>query len=212
MLLFGPPGSSWLCKPSDESTSLAWSRLIPLKSGTLTREWWSTKIPIRIARHKGTVVRYAVSVASSVVESGASQGVSSGTASIYSPTDNGEANLTRAPDGVYKFEVDGIVSMDTSKSELLLWVQPINPPSNLSGWYLQRAKGFGVVSLVGGRWRGICQLGNSDYPPRDGHTAQVVATVVPIDEAKTLRASDDLTTVELPGSASATVQFTVRIR
>ena len=58
-------------------------------------------------------------------------------------------------------------------------MNPVEPPAG--GWYLQReANQDGIPSDridPDGRFIGRAQLGNLQYPPRDGHLVEVAVTV-----------------------------------
>jgi hypothetical protein len=163
----------------------------------------------------GTVVRFGVSTptAADPGRTGSPDSSFGGGVSIFSPTNGGEITPKRDADNVFRFDVEGTIDgVDLTKSMLLLWVQPIDPPSDQPGWYFQRLPN-GIRSVSGNRWRGTCQLGNQQYPPHDGDTVDVAASVVPGDEAQRLLARQGpVTTVTLPGSVSKTVRLSVRVR
>lgn len=164
----------------------------------------------------GTVVRFGVStpIAMDPGRTGAPNPSSGGGVSIFSPTNGGDITPKRDADNVFRFDVEGTIDgNDLTSSMLFLWIQPIDPPSDQPGWYLQRLPANGVRSVSGNRWRGTCQLGNQQYPPHDGDTVDVAASVVPGDEAQRLLARQGpVTTVTLPGSVSKTVRLKVRMR
>jgi hypothetical protein len=73
----------------------------------------------------------------------------------------------------------------TSGTLVLLWVEPVSPASNVSGYYIQRG-GYGVTRQprpgAGSNWGGTIQIGNSQYPPCQGDTFNVIVT---LDDAAT---------------------------
>jgi hypothetical protein len=165
----------------------------------------------------GSLVRYSISTATSVVSGGRSDAdgsAGSGEVSIFSPRDGGDVAPRRGADNIFRFEIEGTIEgVDLSRSSLLLWVQPIEPPSDQPGWYLQRLPANGVRSISGTAWRGVCQLGNQQYPPHDGDVVEVAASVVPAEEATRLDARQGpMTAVVLPGVVSKVVRLTVRLK
>jgi hypothetical protein len=162
--------------------------------------------PVRI----GSQVRFAVSVAPPA----STDQMLAGRINILSPLGGGEVVLRREADGAFRFDVEGTVDgADMSRHTLQLWVQPITPPSDQPGWYLQRLPANGVRSITGNRWRAIGQLGNQQYPPRDGHIVELAATLLPSAAAQQIEGRPGPTTVAtLPGTASNTVRVRVRVR
>ena len=166
---------------------------------------------------RGTLVRYSISTPTSVVPgrtsaaggSAAERGVS-----IFSPREGGDIVPSRGADNIFRFDVEGTIEgVDLANSSLLLWVQPIEPPSDQPGWYLQRHPANGVRSISGNSWRGVCQIGNQQYPPHDGDVVEVAASVVPAEDATRFDARQGpLTAVVLPGVVSKVVRVTVRIK
>ncbi|HJP95861.1 MAG TPA: PASTA domain-containing protein [Candidatus Saccharimonadales bacterium] len=166
---------------------------------------------------RGTVVRYSISTPTAVAPrqtSDAGGSATGGAISIFSPKEGGEVDLKRGADNVFRFDVEGTIeSIDSAKSSLVLWIQPIQPPSDQPGWYLQRLPANGIRSISGNTWRGVCQVGNQQYPPHDGDVIEIAASVVPVEEVKRLEAiQGPLTTVVLPGVVSKVVQLTVRVK
>jgi hypothetical protein len=161
----------------------------------------------------GTVVHFSISTQPpGTIRTDSSSAPSYGTASIFSPTSGGEVALSRGADNVYRFEVQGAIDgVDLSKSTLLLWVQPIDPPSDQPGWYLQRLPANGIRSVSGDRWRGVCQVGNQNYPPHDGDVVEVATTILASDEAQQFLARQGpITIVTLPGAVSKIVRVKLR--
>ena len=89
---------------------------------------------------------------------------------------------------IYRCSVTGQVVALAGGEELLLWVRPIQPPSERAGWYLQRRPFNGVETIAPeGTWAGTIQIGNADFPPHDGDLLDVAVTVVSREAAEELR-------------------------
>jgi hypothetical protein len=161
-------------------------------------------------------VRFSVSTSSAVDTGKQDSDVSTESAvvSIFSPKNGGDVVPTRGADNIFRFDVEGTIEhFDPTKSSLLLWVQPIMPPSDQPGWYLQRLPANGIVSVSGNSWRGRCQIGNQQFPPHEGDVLEVTASVVQNQEAMRLQARQGpLTVVVLPGVVSRTTRIRVRLR
>jgi hypothetical protein len=164
---------------------------------------------------RGALVHYSVSTPTSVDQAQAhpDSTPTRGLVSIFSPKDGGEIVPKRGADNIYRFDVEGTIeAVDLEESTLLLWVQPIEPPSDQPGWYLQRLPN-GVQSVAGTKWRGVCQIGNQQWPPHDGDIVDVAASVVPGEEATRLIARQGpLTVIVLPGLVSSVARVRVRIQ
>jgi hypothetical protein len=165
---------------------------------------------------RGTLVHYSISTQKSIVP-GQTDDTGGSTAavalSIFSPRAGGEIVPSRGADNVFRFDVEGTIEgVDLAKSSLLLWFQPIQPPSDQPGWYLQRLPANGIRSISGSKWRGVCQIGNQQYPPHSGDLVEIAASVVPAEEAIRLESRQGpLTAVVLPGVVSRVVRLTVRL-
>ena len=73
--------------------------------------------------------------------------------------------------------------------KLLLWLRPVNPPSNVSGWYLQRLPEYGVTEVnADGSWSGTAQVGNAQWPPQEGAVIDLAVSVADHDTAARLMA------------------------
>ncbi len=172
-------------------------------------------LPGTKVRH-GAVVRFSVSSPTAIYPNRTSPNasVAEGLVSIFSPKNGGEVAPKRGADNVFRFEVQGTTeAIDAANSTLLLWLQPIDPPSERPGWYLQRLPDEGIRSVSGRTWRGVCRIGSEQWPPHNGDVVDVVATAVAGDEAQRLLARQGpVTTVVLPGLASKVVRLNVRIR
>ncbi|HUP42332.1 MAG TPA: hypothetical protein VM599_03905 [Thermoanaerobaculia bacterium] len=163
---------------------------------------------------RGTLVRYSVSTPTSVDQdrSRSDSAQPSGLVSIFEPKDGGEVVPKRGADNVFRFDVEGTIDdIDLTESTLLLWVQPIEPPSDQPGWYLQRRPN-GMRSIAGTKWRGVCQIGNQEWPPHDGDIVEVAASVLPGEEANRLLARQGpVTVLSLPAPTSSVVRVMIRL-
>ena len=93
-----------------------------------------------ISVRRGTVVRFGVAVGSGSQE-GRGEGPS---VSLFRPKSNEAVRCRRYADDIYHFSVVGTSSGLAGKFKLLLWVKPVEPPSETPGWYLQRAPVNGI--------------------------------------------------------------------
>jgi hypothetical protein len=163
-----------------------------------------------------TIVRYSVSTATSVATGrlNSNDPVAGSHVSIFSPKNGGDVVPIRGADNVFRFDVEGTIEdFNTARSSLLLWVQPVNPPSDQPGWYLQRLPTNGVVSISGNKWRGRCQIGNQQFPPHNGDVVEVAVSVAPAEEATRLEARQGpLTVVVLPGVVSQVARLRISLK
>jgi hypothetical protein len=98
--------------------------------------------------------------------------------SLLSPKNNENVKFTSDADGIYTCTINGLSSgVLNSNSRLLLWIRPINPPSERPGWYLQRDPNGVSIIHYDGSWFGIAQLGNAQWPPHTGDTFDVAVTI-----------------------------------
>ena len=84
----------------------------------------------------------------------------------------------------------------TSGALVLLWVEPVSPASNVSGYYIQRG-GSGVTRQprpgAASTWEGAIQIGSAQYPPCQGDTFNVIATLDDASTAANLMGQSQLT-------------------
>jgi hypothetical protein len=128
--------------------------------------------------HRGTVVSFGVSVSNEKSGSAAGIPLNTPTVSIFQPR-SGEAIRCRAGgDGLYRCTVTGTSSDIRAGSFFpLLWLRPVNPPSDQAGWYLERS-GNGISRVeADGSWTGVAQIGNSTYPPHEGDVVDVAVSL-----------------------------------
>jgi hypothetical protein len=145
---------------------------------------------------KGAVIRFSVSLGPDEIPEGS--------VSLFRPKSGEGVLCTRYGDGVYRFSVAGTSSGLSDEFRLLLWVKPVNPPSDTPGWYLQRLPNNGIGKVnPDGSWEGIAQIGNVQWPPHAGDVLDVAVTAVNIDNAKKIEAEPGvITRIDLPGVAS----------
>ena len=163
---------------------------------------------------EGSVVSYSVSVFSGSVQSKRipPENLNERGVNIFLPKDESEVAVTRRADNTYSFEVEGVINgFSPNNSELLLWLQPVQPPSDQPGWYLQRLPANGIRSISGNKWRGICQIGNQQYPSHDGDIVEIVASVVSAEDASKLNSKrGPMISVSIPGVASEVIRLKVK--
>jgi hypothetical protein len=105
---------------------------------------------------------------------------------LSTPTTNGHLDCRQDPDGIYRCSVRGTADgVDGQNWILLIWVNPVQPAAG--GWYLQRGEVNGVHSFgPGGKWKGVAQLGNLQYPPHKGDRIEVEVTIMEAKKAANL--------------------------
>ncbi|MBL7127995.1 MAG: hypothetical protein ISS16_03320 [Ignavibacteria bacterium] len=113
---------------------------------------------------------------------------------ILEPIGGMQTLLIKNPNGIYTFECRGIsTNLSNDNHKLLLWIKPVNPPSESSGWYLQRYPN-GIHNIYDdGSWEGKGQLGNIDWPPHEGDIFDCAVSVVHIETADELINSPQIT-------------------
>jgi len=153
---------------------------------------------------KGTIVKFAVALASTRPEIGSST-TGPIAVTIHKPASQATVEAHQSGDGSYQFTVMGICQGISSSMRLLLWVKPVNPPSETPGWYLQREPINGIHQInQDGSWNGIGQIGNKMWPPRTGDIIDIAVTIVPDEVAKELLSKTGVViSISLPGQAKA---------
>ena len=153
---------------------------------------------------KGEVVKFAVALASARPET-ALPTTGPIALSMHSPSSQGSVTVHQYADGTYHYTVKGICQGLSSSMRLLLWVKPVNPPSETPGWYLQREPVNGINQVnPDGSWEGIGQIGNAIWPPRTGDILDIAVTAVPDEIANNfLSRTGVITSISLPGEARA---------
>jgi hypothetical protein len=135
----------------------------------------------------GSYVHFAVSVKE---EQLSTIGTSPDTLSLSlaEPRPGQKAQCVRGGDSLYRLSAQGTsVGLSSGKYGLLLWVRPINPPSDTPGWFLQRPPGNGISKVEpNGSWVGTAQIGNAQWPPQEGNTINLAVTIADWDTIKNL--------------------------
>jgi hypothetical protein len=146
--------------------------------------------PPGIKVRKDTVVRFAVSVNSELLQPKAANTEASPSVSFFEPKSGQEILCKRYGDGIYRFSVEGVsTGVVGSDLKLLLWVRPVSPPAENPGWYSQRPPINGISRVESnGSWRGVGQIGNAQWPPHDGDIIDIAVTVIENEAAKRLLA------------------------
>jgi hypothetical protein len=116
----------------------------------------------------------------------AGQNETTPTVTLSSPKSHNRINCGRTPEGIYKCPVKGASkSLSQGNFQLLLWVKPVRPTGD--GWYLQRGTMNGIHSVGSdGKWEGIAQLGNLEYPPHEGDLIEIAVSVAASEETRRL--------------------------
>lgn len=137
---------------------------------------------------KGTIVRFAVSQGSQVhIVTPQTETTVNVSISIFRPKSGNVVKCTRYPDKIYRFAVDGTSNGLSQNFKLLLWVRPVNPPSETPGWYLQRPPINGITQTgLNGSWKGVGQIGNAQWPPYEGDIFDIAVTVAESETANSL--------------------------
>ncbi len=154
---------------------------------------------------KGTVIRFAVSISPEQLPHKAEEMGVTPSVSLFQPRSGEEVHCRRYGNGIYRFSVKGISKEVTGSGlQLLLWVKPVNPPSETPGWYLQRRPINGIHTVkLDGSWEGIGQIGNAQWPPHQGDILDVAVGVVESETAQRLLATPGVVTrIHLPGITS----------
>ncbi len=118
-------------------------------------------------------------------------------ATIDAPRSASKVTLTRDGTGLWGFPVDVKAHGLGRNVVLLLWVNPINPSGD--GWYLQRGRnGLGAIGADDASWSGRAQVGNVEYPPRNGQEFEIAISVLDKREAERLVAQRDIVALREP--------------
>jgi len=96
-------------------------------------------------------------------------------ATLMQPRKDGQLDCAPDAGAIYRCNVSGTATV-AAGHELLLWIRPVQPPSESLGWYLQRRPN-GVLEHSGNSWNGRIQIGNRDYPPNDGDVVDVAVSI-----------------------------------
>lgn len=135
----------------------------------------------------GTMVSFAVSVREDPTPPSDGTHLNTGVA-LFHPKSGEGASFSRGADGVYKCFVSGTsTGLSAGGLALLLWLKPVNPPSDTQGWYLQRPPANGIFNVkADGSWSGVAQLGNAQWPPHEGDVFDLAVSAADDGTAKRL--------------------------
>jgi hypothetical protein len=144
----------------------------------------------------GTVVSFGVNVRGQLAPVPTAP-VGTPAVTVFQPKSGENIYCAPAPDGVYRCAINGIsTGISVRQLQLLLWVRPINPPTETSSWYLQQP---GISRLeANGAWSGTAQLGNTQWPAHEGDIVDVAVTAVDEQTAKALVAKGGAVTQDQP--------------
>ena len=80
-----------------------------------------------------------------------------------------------------------------------MWIKPVNPPSETPGWYLQRPPHTGILEIKqDGSWSGLGQLGNAQWPPKEGDIFDLAVTLTDSGDANSLFGEEGVVTKNKP--------------
>jgi len=119
---------------------------------------------------------------------------------LFEPKDRGMLKCSKAVGGVARCGVAGVVGdMSPTGARLLLWVQPVSPPSETPGWYLQRPPANGVKRIdANGAWTGAVQIGDAQYPAKEGDLVDVAVGTLSSEDANRLLGQTDVVVRDQP--------------
>lgn len=147
----------------------------------------------------GTVVQFSVSQVGAPSPRPTDGEPSRVSVSLFQPKSGDQVRCRHSPDKVYRFSVEGTSKGLSADSSLLLWVRPVDPPSDTFGWYLQRPPSNGIVRVESdGSWEGVAQIGNAQWPPHEGDVLDVAVTVADKETADQLKAEAGVVTRAQP--------------
>jgi hypothetical protein len=163
----------------------------------------------------GTVVSFGVSVRESLMPT-AVPSPDTLTVALFQPKAGESVRCIRSADGTYSVSVSGTSSgLLAGDLKLLLWTKPVNPPSDVPGWYLQRAPIHGISRVEpDGSWTGVARIGNAQWPPHEGDVVDLAVTIVDEQAANQLMAEGGVVVRDqLPGIKPTTVsQVTLTLK
>jgi len=119
---------------------------------------------------------------------------------ITNPTyDNNNAHCVFWNDSTYKITINGTSEgIINSKYKLLLWVYPVTPPSETSGWYLQKTLNGINKMYPDGSWVGVAQIGDKKWTPNNGDVVDISVSIAEENAASDLLTDRAITTRSKP--------------
>ena len=141
-------------------------------------------MPLSITRTTVCILSLILLLVAAVAAAGCTSSTTSnralaqpGNVRLLSPQSNATALFALAPDGGYNFHVAGTANVSDGQI-LLLWVKPMNPAAEPSGWFLQMPpRGVSTYNNETGVWNGAAQIGTAQYRPHQNDTFDVSVTV-----------------------------------
>jgi hypothetical protein len=130
---------------------------------------------------------------------------------VARPRTNGQLDCAPDAGGLYRCSISGTATKLSIGRQLLLWVRPVQPPSDLEGWYLQRRPN-GILSSTDTSWTGKIQIGNRDYPPHDGDLVDVAVSIGDKAEVDALMKETGVVTRPEPPGGTVMKATNVRLR
>ena len=167
-----------------------------------------------LAVRPGTAVTFAISVHEEREQQIGSQATHA-SVSLFRPKSGQKARCHKDGDNVFRFEVTGTAFGLSERYGLLLWVRPVNPPSETPVWDLQRLPVNGISSIRGdGSWVGTGQIGNAMWPPHEGDLIDLAVSVADTQTITSLMSEPGVivrsqpvgTSVEIASSVVITVR------
>lgn len=130
---------------------------------------------------------------------------------LTQPKKDGQLECLPDAGALYRCIVTGSATGLAANEQLLLWVRPVQPPSEAEGWYLQRRPN-GIVERSGSSWRSRIQIGNRDFPPKDGDVIDVAVSVADGVVADKLSRASGVALERQPVGATVIRAENVRLR
>jgi hypothetical protein len=105
---------------------------------------------------------------------------------FFEPRTQGQLHCRLDAQRITRWSVSGTTG-DIADARLLLWLQPVNPPSETPGWYLQRQPANGIKRIESdGTWTGSVQIGDARYPAHEGDHVEIAVSALNRDAADRL--------------------------
>lgn len=133
------------------------------------------------------------------------------TISLSIPRKDGQLDCAPDAGAIFRCSVAGGVTGLSQSQRLLLWMRPVQPPSESEGWYLQRRPN-GIASQSGSSWDGKIQIGNRDFPPQNGDIVDVAASIAEAPVADKLMKAPGVAIEPEPVGVAIAKSDNVRLR
>lgn len=130
---------------------------------------------------------------------------------LFEPRDHGKLMCSQGVGNITRCQVAGVAS-GAAGLKLLLWVQPVQPPSDVPGWYLQRPPANGIRGAENdGSWTGIVQIGDAQYPAQAGYTLNVAVSALEENQANRLLSEPGIVVRDQPTGSIMRVASNVAV-